>query len=395
MQTSQNPLTPEILQQNPFLAVYLLFFTFVLLTALVGFVSTWIFILWRGSQGKPLLPLTLPWQPSRWSLLEVLGIAFGGLLFNSLLALGAAKALNIQRPEGGIPLELAAAGSLGSIITVLLATAWICLRFRVSPEHVGFIKPRWQTLAVGVFGGLAVLPMMYALMGVVSNLFETEYEHPLIDSAIDSATLTTYLLAFFSAALAAPIAEEFFFRVILQGWLQSIPFKSLFSSLAGERTVESSMETADSRSTTFDDSASASGYGSSVPSVNMAAEIKSSEVQQATSPSTTLSMAGDLASVYSPSQSSSYTASNHQGVPANISPPFWPAIISGVLFGLAHFDYGVSFIPLSFLGIFLGWIYRQTHAIWPCIIIHMMLNTFSMLGLALVILMKQAGITLQ
>jgi hypothetical protein len=71
-------------------------------------------------------------------------------------------------------------------------------------------------------------------------------------------------------------------------------------------------------------------------------------------------------------------------------PPIWPSVITGILFGLMHIGYGMSFIPLSALGVFLGLIYRQTHSVWPCIIIHMMLNGFSMLMLAQLILLKNA-----
>jgi membrane protease YdiL (CAAX protease family) len=72
-------------------------------------------------------------------------------------------------------------------------------------------------------------------------------------------------------------------------------------------------------------------------------------------------------------------------------PPWWPAVVTGILFGLAHISYGMSFIPLSFLGILLGFVYRQTHSIWPCILIHMMLNTLSMLMLGVLILVQQSA----
>ena len=64
--------------------------------------------------------------------------------------------------------------------------------------------------------------------------------------------------------------------------------------------------------------------------------------------------------------------------------------MTGILFGLAHWGYGLSFIPLIVLGIVLGMLYRATHSIWPCFLVHFALNSTSMLGLGLSILLERA-----
>ena len=75
---------------------------------------------------------------------------------------------------------------------------------------------------------------------------------------------------------------------------------------------------------------------------------------------------------------------------ADLVPPVWPSVVTGILFGLAHWGYGLSFIPLIVLGIVLGLVYRATHSIWPCILIHAMLNGTSMLALGATILIQRA-----
>ena len=72
-------------------------------------------------------------------------------------------------------------------------------------------------------------------------------------------------------------------------------------------------------------------------------------------------------------------------------PPLWPSLVTGTLFGLAHFGYGLSFIPLIVLGILLGLLYRATHSIWPSLVVHVMLNGSSMTALGVAILIEQAA----
>lgn len=360
-------ITPEVLEQNPLLAAYLILVVGVVMLAALGSFATWGLVFYRRSQSQQLLPLVRPWAPRRWAFADliVLAVSFVAL---QLFCAGLASRWVEREAEGKLPLEIAAAGGLGGIIAVIFGAAWICLRYKVSVSHLGFdtIKPR--TIATGLMGGLLSLPLLYVLMGLVSSLAESKYDHPLINSASESGQLTSYLLGFFAAAIAAPISEEFFFRVILQGWLQSIPFKSLLANFVGSSNSASSIE----------------------PSIGMAIENVTSVPLEA-KPEEIASIESIYASTVSPAVSQSAPASE----PSSAEPPIWPSVLTGILFGLAHFEYGVSFIPLSCLGIFLGLIYRQTHSIWPCIIIHMMLNSFSMMMLGLLILMKQAGLTVE
>ncbi|MFO0942414.1 MAG: CPBP family intramembrane glutamic endopeptidase [Pirellulales bacterium] len=390
MQPSDNPITEEFLRQYPAYALVIVFVTGLALTGLFGSLLSWIFLFVRRSQGKAILPIRLPWQPRQWALVEVLGIVISALFLNSILALLLAQALKIERGEG-VPLELAAAGGVGSLISVIAGTIWICARYRVSLPHVGFDKPSFRLLGIGLIAGLVSLPGMYILMMIVSAISKSKYEHPLIDSAVESATLFGYLMAVFAAAIVAPIAEEFFFRVVLQGWMQSIPFKNIFDNLIGRLGLATSqlpnlqpVVVGTSDSALFDSPGSVveANYQPGFATSNHPDTL--SGLQNSNS---------SIASIYEPSKE----VVAAQMVDSNINdtaimPPLWPCIVCGLLFGFAHFDYGMSFIPLSFLGIFLGWLYRQTHSIWPCIIVHMMLNSFSMIMLGLVIMLKQAGV---
>lgn len=77
--------------------------------------------------------------------------------------------------------------------------------------------PGEMQLAVG---GLALV--LAPLLGLASLLDRiVPYRHPLVDLLMADRSPTTLAIVFVSAVVAAPIAEEFFFRRVLQGWLET------------------------------------------------------------------------------------------------------------------------------------------------------------------------------
>ena len=59
-----------------------------------------------------------------------------------------------------------------------------------------------------------------------------------------------------------------------------------------------------------------------------------------------------------------------RGVPRG----FGPIVLSSALFALLHWGHGPDPIPLFVLAVALGYVYRQTHRIWPSLIVHACLN---------------------
>ncbi|HZZ71476.1 MAG TPA: CPBP family intramembrane glutamic endopeptidase [Pirellulales bacterium] len=63
---------------------------------------------------------------------------------------------------------------------------------------------------------------------------------------------------------------------------------------------------------------------------------------------------------------------------------FLPILISASLFALMHLHFqagrpNTDPIPLFVLALGLGFVYRQTHRIWPSLVVHALLNSYSML----------------
>lgn len=62
---------------------------------------------------------------------------------------------------------------------------------------------------------------------------------------------------------------------------------------------------------------------------------------------------------------------------------WWPILIASLTFSTMHLGQGAAPIPLFFLSVGVGYLYRQTGRLWPCIIVHFLLNAFSMIGFGL------------
>jgi membrane protease YdiL (CAAX protease family) len=53
-----------------------------------------------------------------------------------------------------------------------------------------------------------------------------------------------------------------------------------------------------------------------------------------------------------------------------------------MVFGLAHFSYGISWVPLILFGLISGRLFQLRRSIVPCIVLHACFNALSMFGLA-------------
>jgi membrane protease YdiL (CAAX protease family) len=62
---------------------------------------------------------------------------------------------------------------------------------------------------------------------------------------------------------------------------------------------------------------------------------------------------------------------------------WWPLLIASLTFSTMHLGQGAAPIPLFFFSVGVGYLYRQTGRLWPCIIVHFLLNAFSMIGFGL------------
>ncbi len=62
-----------------------------------------------------------------------------------------------------------------------------------------------------------------------------------------------------------------------------------------------------------------------------------------------------------------------------VRPGFLPIAISSLVFASLHAGHGPDPVPIFMLAVFLGYLYRQTHRLWPSLAAHLCLNASSMM----------------
>ena len=350
-------ITPEYFEQHPLVAIALMVFTFVFIAFVIGAFSSWIFLIIRAVQGKPILSPE-PWKPRVWGFVDIL-LAALFVVFWQFQSAVIGRNLGFVHEAGeatqSLSLPLATLSGLGNVAAMLTICAWIFVRHRASMAQLGFGFARWwKHIGIGFIAALASIPFVYALMAAVSVGFDNQYSHPLLDEMKRDGSLPAYLLAVVSAVLIAPLVEEFVFRVLIQGWLQSAPFGTIKSIFLGQR--EESQLAFVATSTDINSTAAADNPYAPL-------NVTVTTLEQTDSASEAIAL----------------------------TPPIWPSIVTGTLFGLVHLGYGLSFIPLIVLGIILGLLYRATHSIWPSLVVHFILNGSSMSAMGIAILIEQAS----
>ncbi len=269
-----------------------------------------------------------------------------------------------QQPGNGEPMSpavLAAAG-VGGLLSIGLSCLLICARTQSTAAELGWAGPWGRDLLLGCGAFLLLAPPVYLVQTVLALLLQPS-QHPLITRLQESPDAAFFAAAGFMAAIVAPICEEFVFRGLLQGWLESLGAGS-----SGDRkmTVETDGEVSNS----------------------FAWPAGASRTPVIDSPMT--------------SETNPYAAPghDHQAIDANAtgaiaagdaprslrtSAPWWPILVSSSIFAAMHFHGTLDPDPIALflLALGLGYLYRQTHRLLPCIVVHMLLNGSSMVMLGL------------
>lgn len=181
--------------------------------------------------------------------------------------------------------------------------------------------PRMSDLRLGLIAGLAVLPPVVLLASWLSSL--VEYEHVVFDAIQKEPSFLVFAAMFLGTAIIAPVQEEFLFRGLLQGGAERL-----------QRLREARLT---------------SGPLGTPP----------------------------IAAVGTPAEPETIRGAEV------LTWSWWPVLLSSVVFAVMHLGQGLAPIPLFVLSLGLGYLYRQTGRLWPCIVVHALLNAFSLIGFGL------------
>lgn len=181
----------------------------VLAAAFLGFLWSAAFVRRRMARGEPLVAAR-PHAQVPWEAGDVALVVVGYLVVATLMTRG--------MPESRPVIDRLVGNAVLSLGTMLAGIAW--LRFRGADwPALGFPGGRLRDdLAVACRAlGLVVFPLLMAAAAL--NAIVT-YDHPIVNFLDGRRDLVAAALVVISAVVVAPLTEEFFFRRILQGWLE-------------------------------------------------------------------------------------------------------------------------------------------------------------------------------
>lgn len=167
-------------------------------------------LLTRIRRGLPAVELRV-YPTATWSGGDVAMVA---LVHVALLAVTG----TVLTPDAPLRLQLLAdvvtksAGTLAGIGVLRVAGA--------SWAAMGWVGPRWRDDLTVAVGGLAlVLAPLLVIAAVLDRI--VSYTHPVVTLLQQQRDPVAVGLVVLAAVVVAPVAEEFFFRRVLQGWLEA------------------------------------------------------------------------------------------------------------------------------------------------------------------------------
>ncbi len=283
--------------------------------------GVWVVLLTRKFQGRELIA-SRPTDEVPWGLIDVwimMAIWFAGGLLGSLFCSYRPDDKTFQSLMSGIMI----------LATTALGIGLLWFRYRSKATGRIFPSRLLRDLGIGVVAFVAVVPPIFWLMSFLVQIIP--YKHETLEQIKDSPTAFVLLATYFSAALAAPVGEEFFFRFALQSWLQRLRFPDFpvhrFATIYGDFTPDN-------------------------PTILASGGCQSPD-------------SADLA-IGDPTPLDSRALK------------LLPIVVSALLFAAMHIGQGPAPIVLFLLGLALGYMFYKTGSILTCIVLHACLNFYSL-----------------
>nr|WP_271957660.1 CPBP family intramembrane glutamic endopeptidase [Rubripirellula sp.] len=229
-------------------------------------------------------------------------------------------------PDAVFVLQMCTA--LANCASIGLLLLWMRNISRDNIRKFGLSLDR-SMIVLGLKSAVMILPPVLVVSGLVSWLV-TAYEHQVLDVLEQLRSPRVFSVIFVGTAIIVPIAEEILFRGLIQGSLQRL----------ADRFVNGAVQSKDGTTE---------------------AALSTNELQETHD-------AGNQA--------------GNQGAEGELWAPvaYWPVFAASFVFAVMHVGQGAAPIPLFLLSLGLGYLYRQTGSLIPCIVVHMVLNSTTLLA---------------
>ena len=192
-----------------------------------GCLCVWVAIIKRWRRGEPLVPM-LPRRDVPWRFADLAFAAFTvcalALIFQQLasLLLGRELSPTAATTDTSVASAMVAVTAAAGLLGAAISIAWLRMTRGATWADLGLARETdSQDVRLGLLAFLAVAPPVYLLQWLVARFFEEE--HFIIETLRRYPDATIFLLvSALVTAFSAPLYEEFFARVLLQGWLEGV-----------------------------------------------------------------------------------------------------------------------------------------------------------------------------
>jgi membrane protease YdiL (CAAX protease family) len=192
-----------------------------------------------------------------------------------------------------------------------------------------------QNVAIGGIAFLLITPLVMVVNYDAQLLFEPE-EHPLERMLRQETGVWGFVLAYISASILAPLAEELMFRGVLQAWL---------SKIFNRKTVDG-------------------------PAPEPGRDVLPGD---ATTPSG-VSQVGSTTGLRWIPRPPSFLSFGGSGTPSYRA---LPVVVTSLLFASAHFAQMPTPFAIFVLSLVLGLLYEHTGSLVPSLVLHSLFNAFN------------------
>jgi membrane protease YdiL (CAAX protease family) len=184
-----------------------------------GSAIVWALIAWRVWRRQPLVAYE-PRQPVPWGANDLVLVVLLIFLLG-FVALQAMMRLEPRQPEDVQSEAGYYVSSAVELVGVALGILVLNLQAGAGWRDFGFDTKRLvRNLGLGAAAFLAIAVPIFGLQWVLDKI--VTYTHPVLKSLHAQPDARMFVATTVAALVAAPLFEEFLFRVLLQGWFEAI-----------------------------------------------------------------------------------------------------------------------------------------------------------------------------
>ena len=274
-----------------------------------------------------------------------------------------------QQPSADKQFAMIVSGSCGTLLALVVGCLWLRAQGATASD-LGFgLAHTAGDFKLGVAGFVVASIPVFVMQFALSQLIP--YKHPVGDIFQAQPSLAMIVATAILAVVIAPLTEEFFFRVVLQGWLES-----LYAQRLARYSIEADAPmSSDPVQTAFGENAI-----TQLPSDRDAAVAGESDGPQGSvieRDELAIPALGDEGNADTEGPRDQIYVAHTGTIAHDAKPSLMPVLLSSFVFALVHLEFGPSAIPLFFFALILGYLYRQTHRLLPSVVTHASLNALS------------------